>query len=508
MSVVSGFRPHPPPGDRCGKIPSSSGVCPGMGSRPPDVLLSSHSDEQLVLLARAGHEPAFVAIVERYRPELEALARRLCSNGHSEDIVQQAFLSAFAALSAGSEVRHLRGWLYRIVRNAATRPTGPLCVPLDGAAASASSVEDVVQQRVLAVTALSELSRLPDRQRQAMIGTALDGRARAEVASSMGLSEGAVRQLVHRARTTLRGALTAVIPLPLGRWIAAARPDVPGTAELAAGAGAASSGGLAIKLGAVLASGTLLTGAAIDLRGVPAHPAHPDGARAAISVHARPHLARVRPVVVASVASPALTHAVSARAPVAELTTLRSRTVTHAGGGAPRASSHAERHHTDRGRSGGRDGGPAARQDGHGGQPSGADSSSRGGRDGNRGSSPGGSGSGDLGRDGGQSPGARGGSGGDAGSGSPAGSGSDHGGDAQIASDSHAFDAVDRGSGSGPGSGFGEGSGSGDGSVPAGDSAASGGTGSWGPGTSGSGGDRGGVVSGGSDPGSGSRSGS
>jgi hypothetical protein len=35
-----------------------------------DVFLRSQSDERLVALARAGHERAFVAIVERYRREL------------------------------------------------------------------------------------------------------------------------------------------------------------------------------------------------------------------------------------------------------------------------------------------------------------------------------------------------------------------------------------------------------------------------------------------------------
>jgi RNA polymerase sigma factor (sigma-70 family) len=144
--------------------------------------------------------------------------------------VQQAFLSAFTALSSGSEVRHLRGWLYQIVRNAAGRPQAPPCVPLDRITPSASTVEEVVGQRALAMTALSEIARLPARQRQAMIGTALDGRARAEVASSMGLSEGAVRQLVHRARTTLPGAVTALTPWPLARWIAAVGPDRAGAA--------------------------------------------------------------------------------------------------------------------------------------------------------------------------------------------------------------------------------------------------------------------------------------
>src|SRR5581483_5131188 len=86
-----------------------------------DLFLGSQSDERLVTLARAGHERAFVAIVERYQRQLLAFARRLDFHGRAEDIVQQAFLSAFAALQAGAEVKHLRGWLHQIVRNAAIK---------------------------------------------------------------------------------------------------------------------------------------------------------------------------------------------------------------------------------------------------------------------------------------------------------------------------------------------------------------------------------------------------
>lgn len=272
-----------------------------MSPRLSDLLLSSQSDERLVSLARTGHERAFAVIVERYRPELQAMARRLCSDGRSEDVVQQAFLSAFAALRSGCEVRHLRGWLYQIVRNAAGGSETPTFVPLDGATASINGLEEIVQQRALAMSALSEIARLPKRQRQAMIGTALDGRPRAEIASSMGVSEGAVRQLVHRARATLRGAVTALTPWPLARWFAAASPDVPGPAELAAGAGAASSGGLALKLGALLVSGTFLTGAAVHLQ---ARPAHRGDLRA--SVHGQRAVAGAHQVVVASVAPPLL----------------------------------------------------------------------------------------------------------------------------------------------------------------------------------------------------------
>jgi RNA polymerase sigma factor (sigma-70 family) len=235
------------------------------------VLLRSQSDERLVSLAREGHEPAFVAIVERYRPELDAFARRLTSEGRGEDVVQQAFLSAFAALRSGAEVRHLRAWLYRIVRNAAAGSHAPMCVPLavdDAAAGGGLAVEEVVEQRAVALGALSEMGRLPRRQREAMVGTALEGRPRAEIARSMGLSEGAVRQLVHRARARLRTVVTAVTPWPVLRWLGAA-PGGGGAADVVAGVGAgAASGGVALKLGVVLATGVIAGGAAVvDIHG-------------------------------------------------------------------------------------------------------------------------------------------------------------------------------------------------------------------------------------------------
>ena len=98
-----------------------------MSPRLGEVVLASQSDERLVKLARAGHERAFAVIVERYRPELSALARRLSPDGKAEDIVQQAFLSAFAALRserAGGAVASAQAPAAGDVRNRAQRP-GP-----------------------------------------------------------------------------------------------------------------------------------------------------------------------------------------------------------------------------------------------------------------------------------------------------------------------------------------------------------------------------------------------
>src|ERR1700752_156732 len=88
-------------------------------SRTSAVLLRTQSDERLVSLARAGHERAFEAIVERYRGALLRAARRYLPDARAEDALQQAFLAAWSALRRGDDVRYLRAWLYRIVHNSA-----------------------------------------------------------------------------------------------------------------------------------------------------------------------------------------------------------------------------------------------------------------------------------------------------------------------------------------------------------------------------------------------------
>lgn len=229
--------------------------------RLPELLLRSQSDERLASLARGGHDRAFATIVERYRSELLTFARRLNSDGREEDVLQQAFLNAFLALRSGTEVTHVRGWLYQIVRHTATKVRAPRDIPLDDVVTAGEPLEDVVERRAAALGAVTELARLPQRQRDALVSIAIDGVPGADVAVKMGMSEGAVRQLVYRARTTLRGAITAVTPWPLARWLAA-MGTAPGR-DVSAAAGVASVGGITAKVGALVAAGLLATPVAL-----------------------------------------------------------------------------------------------------------------------------------------------------------------------------------------------------------------------------------------------------
>ena len=84
-------------------------------------LLCDLSDDRLVDLFRAGREDAFGALYDRYRLRLVRFARRILSGAadEAEDVVQEAFLRAHAALRATDRAIVLAPWLYTIVRNRA-----------------------------------------------------------------------------------------------------------------------------------------------------------------------------------------------------------------------------------------------------------------------------------------------------------------------------------------------------------------------------------------------------
>src|SRR4051812_15876196 len=217
---------------------------------PSSVLLRTQSDERLVVLARAGHERAFEAIVERYRGALLRASRRYLPDARAEDAPQQAYIAAWSALQRGDEVRDLRPWLYRIVHNTALnqlRMAGYDYAELDDALRGTDAPQEEMERRAVVRQTLTGLAGLPERQREALLRIAVEGRPQDEVARELGISGGAVRQLVHRARMTLRAAATAVVPMPLAEWAAAAGTSTAGSgpmaeriAELLAGGGAAA----------------------------------------------------------------------------------------------------------------------------------------------------------------------------------------------------------------------------------------------------------------------------
>ena len=228
-------------------------------------LLATQSDARLVELARQGHERAFEALVQRHRKPLLSWCRRaLLPDARAEDALQQALLQAWLALQRGDDVRDARAWLYRIVRNTALnarRVSGYDYAELHEALSGEGAPQEDLDRRIAVREALAGLAALPQQQREALLRTAVEGASHADAAAEMGLSEGALRGLVYRARAALRTAATAITPMPLASWAAGVAGHGGAVAELAVGGGSAGLVGLLAKGGAVaVTAGVLAAG--------------------------------------------------------------------------------------------------------------------------------------------------------------------------------------------------------------------------------------------------------
>lgn len=193
--------------------------------------LATKSDGVLVALTRDGNDAAFSAIVDRHGRVVHRRCRMLLSADQVEDAVQVTFVRALQAMRSGTEVRELRAWLLGVARNVALSELAS-----GGCAHEQLSEEwedprrsDEVDRRADLSAALSAMASLPDRQRAALVRSTA-GNSHAAIAAELGVSEVAARQLLHRARATLRAAVQAVLPPPLvwfGRRIGAIANRLP-----------------------------------------------------------------------------------------------------------------------------------------------------------------------------------------------------------------------------------------------------------------------------------------
>ncbi|HEY7455375.1 MAG TPA: sigma-70 family RNA polymerase sigma factor, partial [Thermoleophilaceae bacterium] len=229
-------------------------------------MLSTQSDERLVDLVRAGSDPAFEAIVERYRRALMRYVSRILPPERAEDVVQQSFVKAYEAMLRGSAELNLRPWLYRIAHNTALnalRDRALVHAELDERIDGVERPDQAFERSTSLRELVSAVQALPERQRDAILLRELEGRTYEEIAASLGVTDGAVRQLLNRARNTLRAAAAAITPMPLATRLASADTTEPVAARVAELVGA-GSGAMVMKLCATaLVTGAVVGGAAV-----------------------------------------------------------------------------------------------------------------------------------------------------------------------------------------------------------------------------------------------------
>jgi RNA polymerase sigma factor (sigma-70 family) len=202
---------------------------------------------------RAGSEPAFETIVERYRRALVRYVSRLLPPERAEDVVQQSFVNAYEAMHRDGAELNLKPWLYRIAHNTALnalRDRGLQHDELDERIDGVERPDQALERAQGLRDVLVAVQALPDRQRDAIVLRELEGRSYEEIALALGVTDGAVRQLLNRARNSLRAAAAAATPMPLLTRLASADSADPVATRVAemVGIGAAGSGALVAKV--------------------------------------------------------------------------------------------------------------------------------------------------------------------------------------------------------------------------------------------------------------------
>jgi RNA polymerase sigma-70 factor (ECF subfamily) len=175
-------------------------------------------DARQMLAFRDGDVRAFDVLFRRWSgPLLRYLERMVRDTAAAEELVQEAFLRVHRARDRYAPEARFSTWLYRIATNLALnelrrpgRREPHRSTDEEGAAplpARSPAVDEVVDARRRGAEVERQLEALPERQRAALWLAAVEGLSYAEIASTLDVSEKAVKALVHRARSTLAAKL-------------------------------------------------------------------------------------------------------------------------------------------------------------------------------------------------------------------------------------------------------------------------------------------------------------
>jgi len=187
------------------------------------------SDAEVMLRVKAGDQPAFNYLVEKYRRPLVSFMYRMARNAAvAEDLAQEVFLRVYRSRASYEASAKFTTWLYRIATNLAvnhardTRHERPeVMVSLDEPDEATGMIMDLADGEMTAEQAMVRRERLmgirrkiealPERQRLAVVMHKYQQMDYRQIAEVLELSESATKSLLFRAYETLREQLKEFI---------------------------------------------------------------------------------------------------------------------------------------------------------------------------------------------------------------------------------------------------------------------------------------------------------
>jgi RNA polymerase sigma-70 factor, ECF subfamily len=190
-------------------------------------------DAALVMRAQQGENIAFEVLVVKYQRRLAAAVRHIVREDRiTEELTQEAFLSAYRGLAGFKREGDFAAWLFTIARNKArsylrsaqNRQDDRPVQPDDGAAGNgmspaAPSPEEEVMARQLFQQIDAGLAALPDVQRRAILMREIDGLDYQSIAAALAQPVNTVKSHIFRAREAIAGRVQPLLaPTRDRRW--------------------------------------------------------------------------------------------------------------------------------------------------------------------------------------------------------------------------------------------------------------------------------------------------
>ncbi len=177
-------------------------------------------DAQHMLAFKAGDRRAFEILFERYTPRLlNFLARMVRDRGRAEELTQDVFVRVYTAAERYEPRAKFSTWVFGIAHNLALNDLDRAYRKRERAIVPGSMPEprdplpdadERIAARQLGEALEAGLTRLPDRQRAALLLRSEQGLDYQEIGEVMGASVSGVKSLLHRARESLLSELKEI----------------------------------------------------------------------------------------------------------------------------------------------------------------------------------------------------------------------------------------------------------------------------------------------------------
>jgi RNA polymerase sigma-70 factor (ECF subfamily) len=167
-------------------------------------------EEGLLLLARRGDRDAFRAIMQRFNQRLFRVARAVVNNDdEAEDVLQESYLKAFAAIAGFRGESGLGTWLTAITLNLdVMEEAGVRVIPFPGLAEIPDPEAEALRSEVRGLLEKA-IDALPDDFRIVFMLREVEGCSVEETAAQLAINPQTVRTRLFRARQCLRQELAA-----------------------------------------------------------------------------------------------------------------------------------------------------------------------------------------------------------------------------------------------------------------------------------------------------------